>query len=204
MRSESMMAAGYAQSLANMDEGPFASERSGALTHPENYGRPDIEALIVESEKRKLPVEALQSLLPFAEVQIVVSISERQVRDLMCSAWEGGSNYWCGYKTTEGLTPEKIDAYRMQLTREGENDLTIYKWMHPFLDGVTLVMTDACGEGADLEQPWELNREKLLIGLQTMATKYPQHFNSLVGENDDAETGDVFLQCCLFGEIVFG
>jgi len=37
-----------------------------------------------------------------------------------------------------------------------------------------------------------------------MAEKYPRHFHNFLEENDDAETGDVFIQCCLFGEIVYG
>jgi hypothetical protein len=32
----------------------------------------------------------------------------------------------------------------------------------------------------------------------------PRHFADVLNENDDAGTGDVFLQCCLFGEIIFG
>jgi hypothetical protein len=41
-------------------------------------------------------------------------------------------------------------------------------------------------------------------GLQVMAEKYPVHFNNFDSDNFDAETGDVFLQCSLFGEIVYG
>jgi hypothetical protein len=40
-------------------------------------------------------------------------------------------------------------------------------------------------------------------GLKVMAEKYPHHWQDFVSENDDAITGDVFLQCCLFGEIVY-
>jgi hypothetical protein len=41
-------------------------------------------------------------------------------------------------------------------------------------------------------------------GLEIMATKYARHFADLVSENDDADTHDVFLQCALFGEVVYG
>ena len=39
---------------------------------------------------------------------------------------------------------------------------------------------------------------------QIMADKFPRHFANILNENDDAETGDVFLQCCLWGDIVYG
>lgn len=41
-------------------------------------------------------------------------------------------------------------------------------------------------------------------GLQVMAEKYPRHFGNLISDNDDAETGDVLLQCSVLGEIVYG
>lgn len=49
-----------------------------------------------------------------------------------------------------------------------------------------------------------LTRKKLLKGLGVMAQKYPRHYGNWLAGQDDAETGDVFIQCALFGEIVFG
>jgi hypothetical protein len=40
--------------------------------------------------------------------------------------------------------------------------------------------------------------------LALMAEKEPRHFGDFMGENDDATTSDVFLQLCLFGEVVYG
>jgi hypothetical protein len=41
-------------------------------------------------------------------------------------------------------------------------------------------------------------------GLQVMADKYPKHFADFMSEEDDCVTADVFLQCCLFGDIIYG
>jgi hypothetical protein len=41
-------------------------------------------------------------------------------------------------------------------------------------------------------------------GLQVLATKYPHHFADIVVDNSDCTTGDVLVQCALFGEIVYG
>jgi len=49
-----------------------------------------------------------------------------------------------------------------------------------------------------------LNQEKLARGLQTLCSDWPWHWAHLFNDNMDAETGDVFLQCCLFGTIVYG
>jgi len=41
-------------------------------------------------------------------------------------------------------------------------------------------------------------------GLETLRDKYPRHWADLVEENDDLYTGDAFLQCAVFGELVYG
>ncbi len=45
---------------------------------------------------------------------------------------------------------------------------------------------------------------ELVKGLQVMAEKYPRHFSNWLQGNEDAETGDVFIQCAAFGETVYG
>ena len=50
----------------------------------------------------------------------------------------------------------------------------------------------------------ELTHSKAVEGLGLMLEKYPQHFGNFMSENDDAETADVFIQLCLFGEVVYG
>lgn len=44
----------------------------------------------------------------------------------------------------------------------------------------------------------------IIQGLSKMAVVAPRHFADLVAENDDAITHDVFVQCCVFGEIIYG
>lgn len=45
---------------------------------------------------------------------------------------------------------------------------------------------------------------ELTEGLRKMANVAPQHFADLLNENDDAVTHDVFVQCVVFGEIIYG
>jgi len=51
---------------------------------------------------------------------------------------------------------------------------------------------------------YRLDLEAIRKGLRVMADKFPKHFGDVLDENDDAETGDVFLQCCLFGDVIYG
>ena len=41
-------------------------------------------------------------------------------------------------------------------------------------------------------------------GLDLMAGEHQRHWQDFINENDDADTADVFMQLCLFGEIVYG
>ena len=57
---------------------------------------------------------------------------------------------------------------------------------------------------AEQEQRHVLDLPKLKRGLRTMIQKYPKHWAMFVDENYDANTGDVFLQCAVFGEVIYG
>lgn len=57
----------------------------------------------------------------------------------------------------------------------------------------------------------EEDQKKLLLdrvacerGLNVMARLYPRHFADFVNDHYDVITGDVFIQCALLGEIVYG
>ena len=49
-----------------------------------------------------------------------------------------------------------------------------------------------------------LNLEKVKKGLTVMAKKEPKHFADFIKQEYDQVTGDVFLQCCLFGKVIYG
>jgi hypothetical protein len=50
----------------------------------------------------------------------------------------------------------------------------------------------------------QLDLKSISEGLNVMATHYPRHFADFLNEAADAVTADVFLQCCLFGELICG
>lgn len=117
---------------------------------------------------------------------VKTEVTDERLNDLLCSAMEGGSNYW--YVINKHINPNNVKVEHPHL------DL-------PFIEGCGLEIGDIEDDEAE---PQILNRESIAKGLQVMADKYSHHFNNFMTENDDAETGDVFLQCCLFGDIVYG
>lgn len=65
------------------------------------------------------------------------------------------------------------------------------------------VTEDSSGEAVH-GKSYTLSIPKLKKGLAVLATKYPHHFCDILKEDGDATTGDVLVQCALFGDIVYG
>lgn len=53
------------------------------------------------------------------------------------------------------------------------------------------------------EEPCPVTWESMLEGVQLMANKEERHFSDAIEKNDDAITGDVWLQLTLFGEVKY-
>lgn len=126
------------------------------------------------------------------DITITQTISIQRVQDLLCDAFEGGSNYWCriekyNYPDNETKESLKIEFPHIEL---------------PFREG-SLILKDISGEG-DEKKDYILNLPAIIEGLQIMADKESRHFADFLSENYDSITADVFLQCCVFKEVIYG
>ncbi len=124
-----------------------------------------------------------------------LQITKEQIANLLCSAFEGGSNYW--YMIVRHIEPT---------TRERFTGLDHYypHIDHPLSPGGAIVIETLEKDEINGQKEWTLDYAACEKGLQVMAEKYPSHFADFIQEEEDATTGDVYLQCCLFGEVVFG
>ncbi len=137
----------------------------------------------------------------FTEVTMKMPVNLDRVLCLLCSALEGGSNYW--YMIERYDLPKNMPYKDF---KEGGKYQYPDNYAHPAqliptYPGCAVIFTVT---EEDDGKEYRLDREALERGLRIMAEKYPRHWTNFVQENDDAETGDVYLQCCLFGEIVYG
>lgn len=129
---------------------------------------------------------------PTINVNVKHEITLDRISSLLCSAFEGGSNYW--YQIDKFIKPETM-SFR---TDEGQ----IYRHLdYPLNEGGALIISDIEDEENETKR---LDMDAIKKGLQIMAEKYPRHMGDFLNDNDDADTGDVFLQCCLFGEAIYG
>jgi hypothetical protein len=129
--------------------------------------------------------EKLELLLKAVDpVKLVDILDDEMIGNLLCNACEGGSNYWAE-------------------SNDNNSDEVGADYFHeaPLKKGGFFNIKDREDEDAPEVR---IDRKALNRGIEVMATKYPWHLANVLTENDDAETGDVFLQCSAFGEIVYG
>jgi hypothetical protein len=111
------------------------------------------------------------------KIKTVVEIEEKTIANLLCSAREGGANYWatfeqCPYTLHGGTLCLPVSVL------EEEEDFTT--------------------------KPHTLDLATVKRGLSLMAARAPQAFADILSGDDDSGTADVFLQYALLGEIVYG
>lgn len=113
------------------------------------------------------------------EITYTKNIPDSDIANLLDSAGRG-SSYWASET----------------------NELEYESMTKGLLDGSkTLMIRD---EEADEPKEYTLDLEGIKRGLQVMADKFPKHFADFLSDNGDDITGDVFLQCALLGDIIYG
>lgn len=135
------------------------------------------------------------------KVQTTVEIPLDDLRSLLVTNLEQGYSW---FKATDLIVPEghTKDEYRMP--DELVNGTWAPCYTLPFVEGGGIViMVDETDDGS-YSKKYSLMLHNVNQGLQIMANKYPTHFADLLNDNQDLNTADVWLQCCLFGELIYG
>lgn len=138
--------------------------------------------------------------------KIETEISDKDVSLLLCDAFEGGSNYWyadLSYELPEGIS---FEEFREGGARQSKDEYWHWSQLIPLTEGCTLTLRDKLDEDHEEEggKLHRIRREDLERGLKIFAEKCPNQLANLLSENDDADTGDCFLQCVVFGEVLYG
>lgn len=147
---------------------------------------------------------------------VTVQVSHYDIYCLLVSAFESEIRYWCDLDRTKKIGdlsklkkhPHNDSGYKnWYLTKpagfhdDSNPDAPDYSIL-PLIPEYGLQIYEHKGE-ATTRKPLLLNLKTIQRGLEVMAKKYPHHFNNL-SENQDGITADVFVQCCVFGDTVYG
>lgn len=124
--------------------------------------------------------------------KVNVEVTWDQVWYLLSSAMEGGIGYWAAIKELRE-PPELIWRHA--------DEPCVYKHLdYPMNPGGSVVLVDH--ENYDKE--YVLDLPAIERGLQVMHRDWYHHFADFMQGNGDATTGDVLVQCALFGDIIYG
>ena len=129
------------------------------------------------------------------QVQFNMEITQENLSNWFCGAFEGGSNYWCTLQFKE-------------ISRKN------FKEGQPFVDNLaesffkddnfSFKVYDTESDDDELEELGEVNWDGIKFALQKMSSDYPNLFNDLVHGDADADSCDVWLQLASMKDVVFG
>lgn len=158
-------------------------------------------------------------------INCTLSVDVQRLADLLCSALEGGS-YGSGYwaKLEDKIAPKAwtIDERPVYKTEEEARARENFHYAHwyPFNEGGALVFSVISEERDEAKAREEESKRYTLDifairnGLDAWAadamrdegerSAHPRYFADFIRDNTDAETGDIFLQYCLFGKVIYG
>lgn len=115
-------------------------------------------------------------------ISATFDITKQQVADLVVTALEGGSNDWLG-----GCEPPYMTR-KDYANADNYGDRMVHRTFSVDED----------------EETYVFDRIAIRRGLALMANQFPTAFKDLVEDNADAETADIFMQCALLGDVVYG
>lgn len=132
-------------------------------------------------------------------MRVDTTVSENSILNMIISAidFRDTIGYWAALDSWK--LPLEFDPNDLEWLSSPWDKETWKGYFGPLVPGGELVLKDL--ETGDL---YPLTLESVQKGLACMAEKAPRHYGDLLSENDDAITADVFIQCCCFGEIVYG
>jgi hypothetical protein len=115
-----------------------------------------------------------------------IDIDAKKITDQIISAIEGGSGYW-------------METFNPVRGRERATDDLWYAdekvWSGDFEVNVRI---------HDEDETRKFTPDSVKKGLQWLLDNHAWRIDQIIKETGDAETADVFMQACLFQEIVYG
>lgn len=142
-------------------------------------------------------------------MNITLELADEKVKEivstLLCSAFEGGSNYWYridGYVFPEGKTQKDLEAEKALHPNKFER--TFYPHIDLPAMGGGVKVKDMYGDKGCVILTWAKCKKALQLMAQPGSKCGAHHWSDVISDNTDGITGDVFLQLALWGEVIYG
>lgn len=113
---------------------------------------------------------------------VQIEISRDEIENILINAFYSGIGQWAEVKKVN--KPKDVEIACWEVSPISGGSILIYDFHE--------------------KKIYNLNLKKIEKGLKVMSQKFPKHFADFLSGNDDAITADVFIQCCLFQDIIYG
>lgn len=122
-------------------------------------------------------------------------ISEETICDQLCTALEGGSNYWYFIGDINRKYFKKGDTLVDNLTRSFMADKN-YKL--PIYD------VESAEEFEDMDKLGDVTYDSMANAFSIMSKSYPRQLGNILSGNYDSDDSDIWFQLATMGEVVYG
>lgn len=124
---------------------------------------------------------------------VTVNISNEERESLLCSAMEGGSNYWYWIGKSANAIIDSVAP------SNGKTPFVTRIWA-AIVAGKSIPVHDI----ETKRKLGEISLASIEAGEQLMAAKHVRHFADIISEKADACTGDVWFQLAIMQKIKYG
>jgi hypothetical protein len=121
------------------------------------------------------------------------NVPAQKIRDQLVASFEGGSNYWL-----QSAALMKADVHPTE--RPWYGCPAVFEKTYE----IELGYDDPSGYEGNGRGRKVITDADVRHGLEIMSRDYPDRFADVMADRGDADTADVFLQCVLFGRVVYG
>lgn len=134
------------------------------------------------------------------EITVKTEITTQAIADLMVSAIEGNhmTRAWCNGIKPTGRTIKFAEEL------EKKNKARWYSIADFYNGGFELMVEEIDDESTGHITKHRINAGTLKAGLERMAKEQPEHYADFLSENYDIITADVFLQCVVLKDLIYG
>lgn len=153
-----------------------------------------------------ITLEPVKMDTPIVQIMVPVNITAQTILGAICGAYENGYSSWFhGHKQkmnlAVGLT---VEDFREGGAMTIPDEYWCSYYLIPITPGcsTTLIVDDPDSDD-DKQMTATLDLPHIINGCRIMQAQYPSHFNDLLTGNDDANTHDLFLQCCVYGTEIY-
>ena len=128
-------------------------------------------------------------------MEITFNITEEQLTDQLCTALEGGSNYWYYLGDIDrthfinGHTT--VDNLIRSFLADKDYKLPVYD-------------IESAEEFEEMDKLGDVTYDSMANAFSIMALEYPNQLSNIITGIYDADDSDIWFQIATMGEVVFG